>query len=67
MSFLFIPLDFTEQHIAPTFGVATTVACYQFHDGLLLGLFFDPEDEENKFLRSVGLISTDHTVLYPIR
>jgi hypothetical protein len=31
----------------------------------LLGLFFDPEDGGDIFLRNVGEISTDYTALYP--
>jgi hypothetical protein len=31
----------------------------------LLGLFFDPEDGGDMFLRNVGSLSTDHTALYP--
>jgi hypothetical protein len=36
-----------------------------FHSGFLLGLFFDPEHEGDMFLRNVGWLSTDYTVLYP--
>jgi hypothetical protein len=35
--------------------------------GILHGLFFDPEDGRDMFLRNVGLFSTDYTVLYPWR
>jgi hypothetical protein len=31
------------------------------------GLFFDPEDGGDMFLRNVGWLSTDYTVLYPRR
>jgi hypothetical protein len=34
--------------------VAKRAPCYLLHAGFLLGLFFDPEDEGNKFLRNVG-------------
>lgn len=36
--------------------VTSIAACYQLHAGFLLGLFFEPEDE-NMF-RKAGLIST---------
>jgi hypothetical protein len=36
-----------------------------FHAGFFLGLFFDPEDGGDMFLRNVGLLSTDYTALYP--
>jgi hypothetical protein len=65
-----IPLkstELTEQHSVSIFGVATRVAWYKFHVGFLLGLFLDHEDESDKFLRSVGCISTDYTALYPVR
>jgi hypothetical protein len=29
-------------------------ACYLLHAGFLFGLFFDPEDEGDMFLRNVG-------------
>jgi hypothetical protein len=35
-----------------------------FH-GLLLGLFFNPEDEDDMLLRNVVLLSADYTTLYP--
>jgi hypothetical protein len=33
--------------------------------GFLLGLFFDPEDGGNMFLRNVYLFSTDYTAFNP--
>jgi hypothetical protein len=36
-------------------------ACYLSHAGLLLGLFFGPEDGANIFLRNVGWFSMYHT------
>jgi hypothetical protein len=38
-----------------------------FHAGFLLGLFFDPEDGSDMFLRNVGRLSTDYMALYPKR
>jgi hypothetical protein len=38
-----------------------------FHAGFLLGLFFDPEDGGNTFLRNVGSFSMDYMELYPRR
>jgi hypothetical protein len=38
-----------------------------FHARFLRGLFFDPEDGGDQFLRNVGRLSTDHTMLYPKR
>jgi hypothetical protein len=41
------------------------VLATSFHAGFLLGFFFDPEDEGDKFLRNVRSHSTDYTALYP--
>jgi hypothetical protein len=40
--------DVSEEHIA----ACKLAAC--FHYGILIGSFFDPEDEKNMFLRNVG-------------
>jgi hypothetical protein len=37
------------------------------HAGFLLGLFFDPENEDHIFLRNVGWLSTHYAALYPKR
>jgi hypothetical protein len=41
------------------------VAC--FRPGFLLGLYFDPKEEDEMFFRNVGSLSTDYTALYPKR
>jgi hypothetical protein len=40
-------------------------AFYQLQAGFLLGLFFNPEDGDEIFLRNVGWLSTDYTKLMP--
>jgi hypothetical protein len=37
-----------------------------FHAAFLFGLFFDPEDGEDIFLRNVGWLSMDYAALHPI-
>jgi hypothetical protein len=44
-----------------------SAVCYLLHAGFLLGLYFDPENGGNMFLRNVGCLSTDCTALYPRR
>jgi hypothetical protein len=34
------------------------------HAGFLLGVFFDPEDGGDMFLRNFGLLPTDYMALY---
>jgi hypothetical protein len=34
------------------------------HSNFLFGLFFDPEDRSDMFLRNVGGLPTDYTTLY---
>jgi hypothetical protein len=38
-----------------------------FYAGILLRLFFDPEDGGDIFLRNIGWLSADYTTLYPRR
>jgi hypothetical protein len=42
--------DVSEGHIA---SICVMLATY-FHAGFLLGLFFDPEDGGDMFLRNIG-------------
>jgi hypothetical protein len=44
-----------------------TLVCYLLHIGLLLGLFFDPENRGDMFFRNFSWLSTDYTALYPRR
>jgi hypothetical protein len=48
-------------------GTSRSLLVTWFHAGLLLGLFFDPEDGSNMFLWNVGLLSTDYMALYSKR
>jgi hypothetical protein len=38
---------------------------YVLHAGSWLGSFFDPEDEDDMFLRNAGWFSADYMALYP--
>jgi hypothetical protein len=40
--------------IKPCSSVERALLATCFHVGFLLGLFFDPEDESDNFLRNVG-------------
>jgi hypothetical protein len=44
-----------EEYYSDYFGIC-------FHAGFLLGLFFDPEDGGDMFLRNVGELSTECTL-----
>jgi hypothetical protein len=49
-----------EKHIASTFRVEEF--CFYFRT--LLGLFIDPEDGGDIFLRNIYWVSADYTALY---
>jgi hypothetical protein len=59
---LLLLLEF-EVHTAVTIHSA----CCLLHVGLLFRLLFYPADGGNTFLRSIGLLSPDYTVLHPSR
>jgi hypothetical protein len=54
-------------HWKPTAVSEEHVACYLLLAGFLLGLFSDPEDGGDMFLRNVSWLSTDYNALYTIR
>jgi hypothetical protein len=43
-----------NRHFGGTFRLHVGSACYPLHAGFLLGIFFDPEDGGDMFLRNVG-------------
>jgi hypothetical protein len=52
-------------HIIRNFGKLNVLPATCFLSGFLLGLFFDPYDGGDTFLRNVGWLSTDYTALHP--
>jgi hypothetical protein len=52
--------------VVPNFGQPTALLATCFHASFLLGLglFLDPEDGGDTFLRNVCWYSTDYTALY---
>jgi hypothetical protein len=46
-------------------AVALLAACFIL--GFVIGLFFDPEDGGDIFLRKIDLFSTTYTALHPRR
>jgi hypothetical protein len=46
------------------FTNAVCSACCLLYAGFLLGLLFDPEDRGDMFIRNVGWLQPDYTVLY---
>jgi hypothetical protein len=58
-------LIFHESSCHSALDTALLATC--FHAGFFHGLFFDPEDRDDMFLRDVGWLSTDYKALYPGR
>jgi hypothetical protein len=61
-------LNYLFPHNTNLLGLIRTIysfaACYLLHSGLLFGLFFDPEDGGEMFLRNACWLLTGHTELY---
>jgi hypothetical protein len=53
--------------LATCFLLLSCSACCLLHASILFGLFFDPEDGGDMFLRSVSLLTTDYVALYARR
>jgi hypothetical protein len=51
----------------PKFRRTDCSACYLLHVCFVLGLFYDPEDGGDMFLRNVIWLPTNYTALYPRR
>jgi hypothetical protein len=58
--FHFLPVS----SVIRNFGLSIALLATCFHAGFLLGLFFDPDDGSDMFLRNVGWLSTDYAALY---
>jgi hypothetical protein len=66
------PLDFPTKLLYVFFSLfllfffssSLLSACYLILAGFLFGLWFDPENGSNMFIRNVGYFSTDYTTLY---
>jgi hypothetical protein len=49
----------------PSSGSKNKLLATCFHAGFFLGLFFNPEDGGDTFLRNLDWLSADYTALYP--
>jgi hypothetical protein len=65
-----------KEHVASIFRVEEKAkqetrkqssASYPFHGGFLLGLFLNPEDGSDMFLRNAGWLLSEYMALYPRR
>jgi hypothetical protein len=57
--------SYSESKNNPSKKLALLDTC--FHSGFFFGVFFDPENRGDMFLRNVLSFSTDYMVLYPRR
>jgi hypothetical protein len=54
LDFVILKALLQEDFICTSFTTHQNFACYLFHAAFLLGLYFDPEDGHNSFLRKIG-------------